>query len=300
MNTEDMQMDVVVRSLRRMRADTPGPTDPAALELFGEIVAQQRPVQMPRAKRTRRAWLPLSAAAAVIAVAVVVVAMLADPPEVAAEPVTFRVQGDYIVASVADPAASEAELEAAFERRGFDIEVVLEPASPSFEGIVGGITEDPRAQKYPIRIVRGPGCVTQGSGAFDECPVGVRIPLDFEGSATIDLGRRAAPGEFYRMTADAFAPGEVLHCSGLRGMPVEEAAERLDGMGLQVVWRTQASDRTRTGRTESVDLSQLGYRYVWMASSLTDGIVEVWAERRDVLETSLDASEYHAELDRGC
>ena len=48
----------------------------------------------------------------------------------------------------------------------------------------------------------------------------MRVPADFSGTATIAANGTPPAGELYDSVNDAFAPGEVLHCSGLRGMTV--------------------------------------------------------------------------------
>jgi hypothetical protein len=68
-------------------------------------------------------------------------------------------------------------------------------------------------------------------------PIGLRIPADFKGQADIVLGRAARPGETYVSTGDAFAPGEVLHGSGLMGMRVSAALVKLKALGLSAEWR---------------------------------------------------------------
>ena len=68
-------------------------------------------------------------------------------------------------------------------------------------------------------------------------PIGLRIPVDFKGQADIVLGRAARPDETYVSTADAFAPGEALHGSGLLGMRVSAALVKLRALGLNAQWR---------------------------------------------------------------
>ena len=78
-------------------------------------------------------------------------------------------------------------------------------------------------------------CFTQGGGF--QCPVGLKIPTNFVGQLTIEIGRPAKVGETYEIATDAFAPGEVLHCSGVRGKTVTEALPLLAAHGVNPIWR---------------------------------------------------------------
>jgi hypothetical protein len=66
------------------------------------------------------------------------------------------------------------------------------------------------------------------------CQVGVKIWEGFTGKGEIDLGRAAQPGERYVYANSYFAPGEVLHCSGLAGAPVRDLAAVLQAHGWTV------------------------------------------------------------------
>lgn len=218
---------------------------PAAAALFDEITSTaRRPQVAPPPPRSVRLRLPprrfaLSLAGAV-AVAVVALVLLAgssavDPKPAAAAAVTFRTNDGYIVASVTDPFAAESRLRAAFERQGLDIRLRLLPSSPSTVGTIVAITGS--FDSDSIQPLDGGTCVT-GGGA---CPIGIKIARDFSGQAEISLARPARRGENYVSSASAFAPGEVLHCSGLLGAMVGKALPILRAKGLQVEWRQDSS-----------------------------------------------------------
>src|SRR5262249_49919140 len=72
--------------------------------------------------------------------------------------------------------------------------------------------------------------------SIDGCPVGLVIPANFTGHGGVVVGRPARHGERYESMADAFAPGEVLHCSGLLGAPASAALPVLKKLGLNAHW----------------------------------------------------------------
>jgi hypothetical protein len=218
-------------------------TTPEAKLLLQQIMidrGQQLPgdfISMPRKRRPQR-WV---AAAAAFAALLVTVLFLQLPRAQVAKAVEFRQEGDYIEAIIVDPQATKAELESAFAEHGFSISIQLLPTSPSLEGKVLTMSEDPEAQRHEIRTIYETGACYTGGGGF-RCPVGVKIPLDFEGHAVIGIGRLAADGEPYEHgNNNPFYPGEMLHCSDLPGKTVAEALPILKSLGVTALWRS--SDR---------------------------------------------------------
>jgi hypothetical protein len=55
----------------------------------------------------------------------------------------------------------------------------------------------------------------------------VRIPVGFRGQAEVVFGRAARPGEQYESTADATAPGEVMHGLNYAGDTVAQVLAML-------------------------------------------------------------------------
>jgi len=178
--------------------------------------------------RARRLTIAAAVAAAVlIALSFGIAQMLRPNPAQAA--VQFSQDDGCIVAMVTDPFAAEQQLNAAFAAHHLDIDLKLVPVSPSIVGSVvfldGGDIQSILDKRY--------------DGPMGEQPVGLRIPTDFKGHASIVLGRPAKPGETYTSAGDAFAPGEALHGVDLVGMKAREAAQVLDKMGLTVTWRVE-------------------------------------------------------------
>jgi hypothetical protein len=202
-------------------------------------------MRLPRRWRLRmRIALPVAGLAAA-AVTLALIIALQSPQAVHAAGVSFRhpksgPNSGYIIATVTNPFAAQASLDAAFQQAGLDLTVMLVPASPSAVGTVVFIDESAGAPQ--IEPLTGGACVTGGGGP-GHCPVGVKIPRDFTGSGYITLGRPAKPGEQYESSNDAFAPGEMLHCSGLLGKTVAVAAAELAKRGISIQWREDGSSK---------------------------------------------------------
>jgi hypothetical protein len=186
-----------------------------------------------RRRRLRRLTIAAAAAAVLIVAASFGAAQLLRPSSAQAS-VQFAQDDGYIVATVRDPFAAEQQLRAAFAAHGLDIDLRLVPVSPSIVGSVVYLDGN------GIETLLG----TRYDGPKGEQPVGLRIPADFKGHASIVLGRPAKPGETYVSAGDAFAPGEALDGVDLVGMTVADAARLLQRMGLAVSWRVDvpASD----------------------------------------------------------
>lgn len=199
---------------------------PAGRDLFESIVAPPARAGRRRARAPRFA-LAVPALAIVAAVAATLAGVATQP---AAAGIDFETRGGYIVATVTDPDATASQLRAAFAERGLDIELELVAASPS---LVGTVVMDGGSGSGRIRTLHAGRCMTPGGG----CPVGLAIPLDFEGHAELALGRAAREGERFVSSGDALAPGEPLHCSGVRGMRVARAQEVIERRGLRASWR---------------------------------------------------------------
>jgi hypothetical protein len=94
----------------------------------------------------------------------------------------------------------------------------------SFEPIYGGSCISNGALTDSGELIRAP------------CVIGMRVPSDFSGYASIEVSGTPPAGQPYETSADAFAPGEVLHCSGIGGMTVAEAVPILQGLDVTPIW----------------------------------------------------------------
>lgn len=239
----------------------------------------------------RRWWLVGVAAAIALAVAVALPAIV--PPGAPGGPqkargVAFHTdEKGFLNATISDPTASAAEMQASFAEHGFDISVYLEPVSPS---LVGSIPAEPTASNQ-IDPIWGPegSCFYPGGGT--RCQIGIRIPLDFNRSAAIVVGRAAAPGETYVSSNDSFAPGEALHCSGLLGMTVTDAEPVLAKLGVTAIWRTTGGDQP-----QGADPATIGDQFITSAVAYAAPDTQMIM----VEPHSVDPGQYERTLQRDC
>ncbi len=198
-------------------------------------------------------------AAAAGTIAAVVLSTTSGVGPAPADAVAFRTAASgAIIATVTDPFAAQAQLNAAFARQGLKITVNLLPVSPSIVGTVLYVGESGAGDQ--IKGLQGGHCLTGGGG----CPIGIEIPNDFTGEGSITLGRPAKAGEQYESAASIFAPGEPLHCSGLLGARVSTALPALQADNLTVAqWREDVED---SGVSHSVTNTTAPLQnYIWDA-----------------------------------
>jgi hypothetical protein len=195
-----------------------------------------------RPRRTRLALIAVPVAAAAAAVSIVLAtqnnppAPLPSPPSAAKHPaptghgttqltaaLSFSTSGGYLTVIVRNPLADPARYRAEFAAHHLHVTLTLVPASPSLVGTL--VYFDEPANGGIVPITADGKCYTGGGGSA--CPVGLRIPLDFKGSAQITFGRAAKPGEKYETTAAADAPGEVMHGLQFRGDTVSQVLSEL-------------------------------------------------------------------------
>jgi hypothetical protein len=262
-----------------------------------------------RRPRSRVRWL-VAASAAAVAVVLAVVAPALLPggslggAAVAAAGIGFTEKNDYVVATIDDPTVSAAEMQAAFAEHGFDIQVRLEPVSPSMVGTIpimdledSGTPPDQRIQQ-----IIGP-C----PGEPDGCTTGLRIPMGYASQAAIVVGRAAALGEPYATANDAFAPGEVLHCSGIRRMTVADAWPILHRLGVTPIWHIfgQAQNTEPAG---GIDQASIANDFVDVADPYSPDAVSITVAPTVLGPSDLNLSrsqwdDYERSierLDRGC
>jgi hypothetical protein len=190
--------------------------------------ARTQTAARPRARRRWPAGAPLAAALAIVLVALAVLAATrlagsdrpatqatktvtpghATPTPVAAHVLSFTTSDGYITVIVRNPLADPSRYRAELAAHHLNITLELVPVSPSLVGTVVYIGEPSDGPDLQTITAQG-RCYTGGGGAA--CPVGVRIPVGFRGQAEVVFGRAARPGEHYESTADATAPGEVMH-----------------------------------------------------------------------------------------
>ncbi|MFI6904742.1 hypothetical protein ACIBKY_26005 [Nonomuraea sp. NPDC050394] len=188
-------------------APDPGPAaGPLAAELMEQITAQPVPPSPARSRRRRFV-------APVLALMTVVLAVgLGQAPAAALD---IDQVGDHYVITVndlfADPRVYESELRA----RGLRITLKLEPTSASLARSILVINDSERLRaghrvpgEGPVTTIEAPGPCDR----FGGCPTGLKVPINYDKSAEIILGRRAQPGERYTLPPGIAMPGEPLHC----------------------------------------------------------------------------------------
>jgi hypothetical protein len=254
-----------------------------------------------RAPRHRRRWVVSAALAAGVAALLFALSVILPSggpggAKRAAAAISFTQHGDYIDAVIEDPLADSQTLEAAFEQHGLDITLQLLPVSPSFVGKF--VQQEGTGGEPAIETLFDDQADCTAPGSIS-CPIGLRIPLAFDGHANITLGRAGEPGEEYVSANDGFASGELLHCSGLRGMTVQDALATLHQLGVTGVWRSndQAIDKV-----DGIDPSTIADQFVTDAVPLSEGMVYIWAapEVPAQPEPGSPLADYYAKLDRGC
>jgi hypothetical protein len=189
------------------------------------------------------------------------------PPQ--AQALSFTRHGHYIDVIVRNPLADPKRYRAEFAKYHLDVTLRLVPASPS---IVGTLVYGGGDGIVPITAVGK--CFTGGGG--NVCPVGVKVPVDFRGAATIVFGRAARPGERYESAGQAGSPGEVMHGLRYEGKTVAAVLAMLSRRGATVYsWRVQRASDCYTEVRGTVPGSWLVYDAVPWAP----GQVVLWAAR---------------------
>jgi hypothetical protein len=192
----------------------------------------------------------------------------------------------YVDATIDDPSAPAASMEAAFAKAGLDISVDVIPSSPSLAGTITFI--DTPSSFEPIYGPEG-SCLLPGGGT--RCVIGMRVPADFSGNATIHVNGFPPAGQLYDSVNDAFAPGEALHCSGLRGMTAIEALPVLWTLEVTPIWRTYDDNDSSGG----VSKASIKNEFIVDASPRSSATVFLWVQ-----PDRPSPSAYHDALDHDC
>ena len=153
------------------------------------------------------------------------------PAKAQAAVLSFTRHGGFIRVIVRNPVADPRRYRAEFAKYHLDISLTLVPASPS---VVGTLVEESLSagagQLTPITATGR--CFTGGGG--NVCPVGVEVPVDFHGTASLVFGRAARPGEQYESAGQANGPGEAMHGLYYQGKTVSAVLAMLAKRGITV------------------------------------------------------------------
>ncbi|GAA4930075.1 hypothetical protein HD597_004242 [Nonomuraea thailandensis] len=210
-------------------APDPGPgTTPIARELLEEITSM--PVAESRVRRWPRRW----AAVPVLATLAALLSFgVAQAPASAA--LDIEVVDDHYVITVKDLMAEPEVYQRELRARGLDITLDLVPTSASLTGQMFVINDLDRLRSGRPVPVEGPITTIDAPGPCERflgCPIGVKVPVDFDKKAEITLGRRALPGERYKMPPGIAMPGEPLHCVDYVNRTVAEISALLRERGV--------------------------------------------------------------------
>ncbi|NYH54384.1 hypothetical protein HNR06_003973 [Nocardiopsis arvandica] len=221
------------------------PAAPAARELRSLIPTRNQETTMSMSPRRKRLLVAAPIAAA-LAVGGVAATALFDPfadegsslplgPEPAAAAVLdVSVEEGVVVAEVLDPTADAEAYAAEFAEHGLDVTLRFVPASPTVVGNLVYLDDNMTGEgtdERDVEVVTSPGeCTPQGGG----CPVGVRIPEDYDNPVEVVFGREPEAGEHYESTNAATAPGEALEGMEPAGMTVGELRDALAGVDQEI------------------------------------------------------------------
>ncbi|MEV6156785.1 hypothetical protein AB0L53_41210 [Nonomuraea sp. NPDC052129] len=214
-------------------APDPGPgTTPIARELLEEITSVSVP------ERRRRSWLALprprrwAAGPVLAALAALLSFGVAQAPASAA--LDIELVDDHYVITVKDLLAEREVYQRELRARGLDITLNLVPTSASQTGQMIVINDVDRLRSGKPVPDDGPITTIDAPGRCERfaCPVGLKVPVGFDKKAEIILGRRALPGERYKMPPGIALPGEPLHCVDYVNKSVAEISALLRERGV--------------------------------------------------------------------
>jgi hypothetical protein len=272
--TESHEIDLLVGGLASVRDEELQSLGrgASAEALFEEIAAH--PVDRRRLVTRRVRRLALAAAAASIAAAATLVGVEAFTTAPAGAGIEFERREGYLVARVVEMRADPAAMRAAFRDHGLDIDLELVPVSPSLVGEIVASSESGPGIEHLSDPARGCPQETRCG------PIGLRIPLAWDGEADIVLGREALASESYVSAGDAFAQGEALHCAtGVVGATVAAARGVIDKRGLDVIWHVNEEIDGRVIGRVVEPTAGIGNWIVVAAIPASAGSVHVFAEK---------------------
>jgi hypothetical protein len=215
-------------------------------------------------RRLRRRRRPLQVAGAALAVALSALAIASGPSPALAD-VRVERTGDRVLITLLELADDPHRVEASLRAAGVDAAVEAIPTGPSAVGRFVGTAE---TAELPTELVRVEGSST----AF----VAFSLPIGWEGSLRLFVGRPAEPHEHYRAFTDALAPGEPLACLPLVGAraaaAADVAAERAEHVDLRRLDAPSAAPLA----ARDVRSGPYAHWRVHRADAIAPGQVVVW------------------------
>ncbi|HSR87123.1 MAG TPA: hypothetical protein VLM11_23315 [Streptosporangiaceae bacterium] len=274
-------MDGLAEDIIRSAATSPADMPPADARSVTGSGTGLRGAWRPRLRRRLLIGVPVAAALAVTGLIATSVGapgqhlgpVSVGPPKAQAAALEFIRHGRYIEVIVRNPVADPKRYRAEFAVYHLNISLTMVPASPSSVGTL--VAEGLSAGASDLKPITARGrCFTRAEG--DACPVGVEVPVDFRGSATIVFGRAARPGEHYDAAGDPTARGEAMHGLPFQGKTVAAVLAMLARRGVTVAfWRVQLPAACYTEELRSVP----GDWLVYQAVPFAPGEVVLWAAK---------------------
>ncbi|MGI5285990.1 hypothetical protein ACQEVF_22015 [Nonomuraea polychroma] len=210
----------------RFAADPVTDVSEGARELLREIVENEPAPARRRAPRWPRLRFTIPVVALLSAAIVAVTWVI---PNATATALDIRKEGGYYVIEIKDLYADPKNYETQLRTVGLDITLRVIPATAAFEGQVFPTSPDNR-YLTEIKGIYPPGPCDK----LDGCAIGVKIPVGFKGTAQIDVGRKARPGERYQSTTSWDAKGEPMQCAPYVNKTVAEIRPILRERGVSV------------------------------------------------------------------
>ena len=180
----------------------------------------------------------------------------------------------YLTIIVRNPVADPQKYRAEFARYHLNISLKLVPASPSLVGTL--VAESLSAGSgSQLKVLTAVGrCFTGGGGSV--CPVGIRVPVSYRGTAMLVFARAARPGEQYESAGEATAAGEAMHGLHFAGKTAAQVEAMLARRGVTVAqWRVQRGGQCYTESRRTVP----GSWRVYQAVPWAPGQVLLWASK---------------------
>ncbi|SEH01685.1 hypothetical protein SAMN05444920_121133 [Nonomuraea solani] len=197
-----------------------------ARALMHEIMTNEPAPAPVRARRLPSLRLAIPAGALLAGGAVAVTWLLPASPAAALD---IKEENGYYVIEVKDLYANPKIYEEQLRAASLDITLRVIPATAAFEGQVFPTSPD-NQYLTEIKGIYPPGPCER----VDGCAIGVKIPMNFKGTANIDVSRKARPGEKYESTTSFAAKGEPMHCVPYRNKTVPEVRALLKERGVRV------------------------------------------------------------------
>jgi hypothetical protein len=255
---------------RMVRTDT--------LNDLAEKITSTSPAAPACRRARRRLILSIPVAAALAAVAVLASSLASPgqkvgpvnvgPAKAQAAVMSVTRHRGYLEVIVTNPLADARRYRAEFARLGLNVSLTLVPASPSLVGTL--VYFEGGSAIKPITAVGK--CWTGGGGYV--CPVGVRVPVHYKGSAVLTFGRPAKPGEQYETTGLVTARGEAMHGLTFVGKTAAAVVAMLARRHV-TVGDYHVTTRCRGGNRKLVP----GSWYVTGADPWAPGQVALWASK---------------------